>query len=176
MSKQNFGGELRENNEKIVECILLLRDQRSELGFIIEKQYEERKNLEKEMERLTFKLCLLNKSLAQRILAKKNYDETIAEVEARYKKLIENSSDLLEYLKSEFQELESMLSKKTGTEDNKDDDDDKSKGDSKIQLNKRSNNGMKPNTKDQASQETMISSVRLDTNGSETPIKLNSKS
>lgn len=63
MTQGDFGQELRENNEKIIECILLLREQREELIFIIEKQYEERKKLETEMERITYKLCLVSFSL-----------------------------------------------------------------------------------------------------------------
>lgn len=60
MTQGDFGQELRTNNDKIVECILLLREQREELAYIIGKQYEERKKLETEMERITYKLCLVN--------------------------------------------------------------------------------------------------------------------
>ncbi|XP_072388506.1 macrophage migration inhibitory factor-like isoform X1 [Diabrotica undecimpunctata] len=57
-NKEDIGGELRNNNEKIVEYILSLRQHRDELIYIIDKQYKERKKLETEMERITYKLCL----------------------------------------------------------------------------------------------------------------------
>lgn len=60
MTQEEFGQELRENNQKIVECVRLLREQRDELAFIIEKQYQERKKLETDMERITYKLCLVS--------------------------------------------------------------------------------------------------------------------
>ncbi|CAG9820598.1 unnamed protein product [Phaedon cochleariae] len=173
--KEDIGQELRENNEKIVECILLLRDQRDELGFIIERQYEERKKLETEMERITYKLCLvrifkgnlylskfklrliteehhiivqnsreinnwgeylandqkfipdalkfidivrhINKSLAQRIKAKQDYDNTLNEIESNYAKLVKDSGDLLLMIKKEFEKLDSMINKRTSTDD-----------------------------------------------------------
>lgn len=51
--------ELRENNDKICNYICNLKSQREELIYIIEKQYDERKRLETEMERITYKLCLV---------------------------------------------------------------------------------------------------------------------
>lgn len=59
MTQEDLGKELRENSDKIVECILLLREQRAELAYIIERQYEERQKLENEMEKITYKLCLV---------------------------------------------------------------------------------------------------------------------
>ncbi|XP_023020511.1 uncharacterized protein [Leptinotarsa decemlineata] len=117
MGNEDMGRELRENNEKIVECILLLKEQRDELTFIIDKQQEERKKLETEMERITYKLCLINKSLAQRIKAKSSYDNTINEIEENYAKLVRESDDLLGLIKTEFDKLESLINKKTSTED-----------------------------------------------------------
>lgn len=58
-TEQELGRELKENNEKIVHCLLEMRTQRDELVFLIQKQREERKKLEVEMERLTYKLCLV---------------------------------------------------------------------------------------------------------------------
>lgn len=69
MTQGDFGQELKQNNEKIIECIVLLREQRDELAFIIERQYEERKKLETEMERITYKLCLVSLT----IICRKSY-------------------------------------------------------------------------------------------------------
>lgn len=137
MTQEDLGQELRENNDKIVECILLLRQQREELCYIIEKQYDERKKLETEMERITYKLCLvssffrnfkitkfswlltfqINKSLTQRLKAKTNYDKTLEEIEENYAKLVKNSGALLLVIQKEFAKLDSLLNKHTSTDD-----------------------------------------------------------
>lgn len=57
--KDEMAKELRENNDKICNYICNLKSQREELIYIIEKQYDERKRLETEMERITYKLCLV---------------------------------------------------------------------------------------------------------------------
>lgn len=53
------GAELRINNEKIIEFLLTLRAQRNELQLIIEKQEEEKRRLQHEIERITYKLNLV---------------------------------------------------------------------------------------------------------------------
>ncbi|CAH1973344.1 unnamed protein product [Acanthoscelides obtectus] len=73
--------------------------------------------LETEMERITYKLCLLNKSLAQRINAKTCYDKTLEEMEEKYANLVKDSAELLKYIREEFGDLESMLNKKTSTDE-----------------------------------------------------------
>nr|CAI5850119.1 unnamed protein product [Callosobruchus analis] len=78
---------------------------------------KEKGRLETEMERITYKLCLLNKSLAQRINAKTCYDRTLQEMEEKYANLVKNSADLLMYIKEEFSDLESMINKKTSTDE-----------------------------------------------------------
>ncbi|XP_057669921.1 uncharacterized protein LOC130902106 [Diorhabda carinulata] len=116
-NKEEIGRELKENNEKIVEYIVCLRQHREELTYIIDKQYKERKKLETEMERVTYKLCLINKSMAQRIKTKKLYDDTIAEIESNYCHLIKDSEKILGVIRSEYEKLESTLNKKTSTEE-----------------------------------------------------------
>ncbi|KAJ8978791.1 hypothetical protein NQ317_015515 [Molorchus minor] len=115
VEQPEIGRELREHNEKIVQCLLLLNEQRNELAFLIEKQYEERKKLEMEMERITYKLCLINKSLSQRIRTKNNYDKTLMEIEVKYNELVKTSENLLVVVQKEFNELDSTINKKTST-------------------------------------------------------------
>lgn len=57
--EEEIGKEVKENNEKIVRYLLELRAQRDELMFLIQKQAEEKAKFEMEMERLTYKLCLV---------------------------------------------------------------------------------------------------------------------
>ncbi|KAJ8909880.1 hypothetical protein NQ315_013514 [Exocentrus adspersus] len=112
-----MGKEVKENNEAIVHCLLELRKQRDDLEYLLEKQLEEKKTLEMEMERLTYKLCLINKSMGQRAKALENYNETIGEIEQQYEKLKQNALELKTALASECDQLDSLINKKTSTED-----------------------------------------------------------
>ncbi|CAG9857709.1 unnamed protein product [Phyllotreta striolata] len=115
--KEEMGRILKENNDKICDYICNLRTQRDDLVYIIEKQYEERKRLETEMERITYKLCLINKSMAQRIKAKCLYDQTIDEVEEQYSKLVKDSGTILALVQNRFQKLDGMINKTTSTDE-----------------------------------------------------------
>lgn len=53
------GQELTTNNHDIVKYICDIEEERKTLEHIIQKQYEERKKVEAEIERLTYKLCLV---------------------------------------------------------------------------------------------------------------------
>lgn len=54
------GTELRENNEKIVRLMALLKKQRDEMTYLIQKQQEEKTRIQTEIERLSFKLSLVS--------------------------------------------------------------------------------------------------------------------
>lgn len=54
--------------------------------------------------------------MAQRLRAKQNYDATINEIEEKYRKLRENSGDLMATVAKDFDQLDSLLNKKTSTE------------------------------------------------------------
>ncbi|EFA04879.1 hypothetical protein TcasGA2_TC014940 [Tribolium castaneum] len=86
------------------------------MNFLIEKQVEEKSRIQNEIERLSFKLSLLTKSLGQRVLAKNNYDKTIKEIEENYSSLVEESGKLLSTITKEVHELEEIMDKKIGTE------------------------------------------------------------
>lgn len=55
--------------------------------------------------------------MAQRLKAKQNYNATINEIEEKYRKLKENSGDLMAMVAKDFDQLDSLLNKKTSTED-----------------------------------------------------------
>ncbi|XP_044762935.1 uncharacterized protein LOC123319918 isoform X2 [Coccinella septempunctata] len=112
----NTGRRLRENNEEILKYINQLREQRNELGFLVEKQKTEKANLEAEMARITYKLSLINKSLGQRARALHLYDTTIMEIEAKYKGLADSTQGLLSQVRTESSNLENSIDKRIGTE------------------------------------------------------------
>lgn len=60
---------------------------RTELQVQIDSQEEEKNNLQREIEKLSYKLTQLNESLAKRIAARNDYDRTIAETESAYMKV-----------------------------------------------------------------------------------------
>ncbi|XP_063926844.1 uncharacterized protein LOC135140284 [Zophobas morio] len=109
------GTELRNNNERIVKLMALLKAQRDEMTYLITKQQEEKHKIENEIEKLSFKLTLLTKSLNQRLQAKINYDKTIKEIEEHYMNLVSQSGKLLHTLSQEVHDLEEIMDKKIGT-------------------------------------------------------------
>lgn len=60
---------------------------RSELQVQIDSQEEEKNNLQREIEKMSYKLTQLNDSLGKRIAARNDYDRTIAETESAYMKV-----------------------------------------------------------------------------------------
>lgn len=55
------GTELKECNDKIVSYVSELKKQRTELNYLIERQMEEKKDLQLEMERIAYKLKVASK-------------------------------------------------------------------------------------------------------------------
>lgn len=54
------GQKLSENNELIVKCILELKQQHEEMCLLLKKQQDERSKLQAEMDRIAYKLLLVN--------------------------------------------------------------------------------------------------------------------
>ncbi|ERL95025.1 hypothetical protein D910_12295 [Dendroctonus ponderosae] len=112
---EKAGKELNVNNQDIVKYLCGIEEERRNLENIIQKQYQERKKIEADIERLTYKLCLINKSLSMRIKAKNNYDKTIEEIKSHYDKLVDSSNKLKQIVEKSQQELDDIMNKKTGT-------------------------------------------------------------
>lgn len=64
-----------------------MKSRRTELQTQIELQEKEKNNLQREIEKLSYKLTRLNNSLTKRIAVKNEYDRTIADTEAAYIKV-----------------------------------------------------------------------------------------
>ncbi|XP_017769250.1 PREDICTED: uncharacterized protein LOC108557303 [Nicrophorus vespilloides] len=107
---------LKTNNDKIISYIQELKRQRDEVIHTIRKQEEEKALLNTEMERLAYKINIISKSLAQRIVARDRYNEAIAEAEDYYNKLVESSGVLLNAVQKDFNELFESMDKKVGTD------------------------------------------------------------
>ncbi|KAJ8957951.1 hypothetical protein NQ318_001950 [Aromia moschata] len=118
MTEQEMGKDLRDHNDKIVQCITVLREQRDELNYLIEKQQEERKKTRDGNGEDHIQVVF---GLEQ----KENYDKTLIEIEDKYDELVKNSGDLLLVVQKEFEELDSIINKKTSTDDTQMGDDEK---------------------------------------------------
>ncbi|NXL66884.1 SSNA1 protein, partial [Chordeiles acutipennis] len=79
-----------------------LRARREELNGRIRLEEEEQKQLQGRLWLLTEKLARTNESLARNMVARGELDRTIAETEAAYGKILENSQTLLDVLKGEI--------------------------------------------------------------------------
>lgn len=64
-----------------------MKMRRTELQSQIEFQEEEKNNLQREIEKMSYKLTFLSDSLAKKIAVKNEYDRTIADTETAYMKV-----------------------------------------------------------------------------------------
>ncbi|KAK0182890.1 hypothetical protein PV327_000977 [Microctonus hyperodae] len=107
------GAALQTYNQELVKCLEAMKMRRSELQAQIDAQEDEKNNLQREIEKMTYKLSRLNDSLEKRINARNEYDRTIADTEAAYMKILESSQILLNMIKREATSLDQTLIKTT---------------------------------------------------------------
>lgn len=89
-----------------------LCQKREELCRQIQQEEDEKQRLQNEVRQLTEKLARVNENLARKIASRNEFDQTIAETEAAYLKILESSQTLLNVLKKEA----GNLSKATASE------------------------------------------------------------
>lgn len=87
----------------------LIREKRDVIIRQINQEEEEKRKLEIEIDNLTDRHSKLNEILSKRKVKKKDYDKTIDQTEAAYKKILESSQTLLHVLKAEVQNLDSHV-------------------------------------------------------------------
>lgn len=130
-AKDTTSLKLTEYNDQIVEYLLKLREQRNEITELLEKQKNEKANLECDMEKLAYKMTLVSwrpgpfplstpvlqieKSLKQRALTLDNYNKKILEAETKYQNILQKSESLLSLVKTDLFELDNIMNKKVGT-------------------------------------------------------------
>ncbi|XP_015592633.1 Sjoegren syndrome nuclear autoantigen 1 homolog [Cephus cinctus] len=104
-----FGVVMQNYNSDLMKCIDELKTTRTNLQVQIDSEEEEKKTLEKEVERMTHKINQLSESLTKKAAARNDYDRTIRETESAYTKLLESSQLLLNMVKREADCLEQAL-------------------------------------------------------------------
>ena len=95
------GASLQNYNNELVKCIEDLREKREEINRQILKEEEDKAKIQRDLSVLTDRLSAMNESLARKIQARNEYDNTIQETEAAYMKILESSQTLLQVLKRE---------------------------------------------------------------------------
>ena len=105
------GAALQAYNQELVKCLEEMKSRRTELQAEIESQEEDKNNLQREIEKLSYKLTRLNDSLTKRIAVRNEYDRTIADTETAYIKILESSQLLLNMIKREASNLDQTLVK-----------------------------------------------------------------
>ncbi|XP_033210361.1 Sjoegren syndrome nuclear autoantigen 1 homolog isoform X2 [Belonocnema kinseyi] len=88
-----------------------MKMRRMDLQAQIDAEEEEKNNLQREIEKMSYKLTRLNDSLSKRIAVRNEYDRTIADTETAYVKILESSQLLLNMLKREASSLDRTLVK-----------------------------------------------------------------
>jgi flagellar biosynthesis chaperone FliJ len=71
----------------IVAGIEDMKRKRSELQQLIDDQEDVKMTMQREFEKMSFRLAQINTSLSQMIAARNEYDQTIVETEAAYAKV-----------------------------------------------------------------------------------------
>ncbi|XP_023713821.1 Sjoegren syndrome nuclear autoantigen 1 isoform X2 [Cryptotermes secundus] len=94
-----------------------MKRKRSELQQLIDEQEDEKITLQREIEKMSFRLAQINASLSQMTAARSKYDHTIAETEAAYTKILESSQVLLNMVRTEASCLEQILAKKINVDE-----------------------------------------------------------
>ncbi|CAL7943698.1 microtubule nucleation factor SSNA1 isoform X2 [Xylocopa sonorina] len=105
------GAALQAYNQELVKCLEEMKLRRTELQAEIESQEEEKNHLQREIEKLSYKLTRLNDCLTKRIAVRNEYDRTIADTETAYVKILESSQLLLNMIKREATNLDQTLIK-----------------------------------------------------------------
>ncbi|XP_063985198.1 microtubule nucleation factor SSNA1-like [Diachasmimorpha longicaudata] len=108
------GAALQTYNQELVKCLENMKLRRAELQTEIETQEEEKSNLQREIEKMSYKLTRINDSLGKRIAVRNEYDRTIADTESAYMKILESSQLLLNMIKREATTLDQTLIKTNG--------------------------------------------------------------
>lgn len=103
MSQQ--GAVLQGYNNELIKCLEDLSDKRDRLHKEILEEEEEKQHIQNDIRILTERLAQVNESLARKIAARNDFDQTIAETKAAYKKIMESSQSLLHVLKRESGQL-----------------------------------------------------------------------
>ncbi|XP_025829425.1 Sjoegren syndrome nuclear autoantigen 1 homolog isoform X2 [Agrilus planipennis] len=80
------GAALQTYNQELVKCLEELKNKRNALQVIIEREENEKMQLEKNMKVIQDKLQSCNNKLIQHIRIRNNYDQTIKETEVGFKK------------------------------------------------------------------------------------------
>ncbi|CAK9823849.1 Microtubule nucleation factor SSNA1 [Anthophora retusa] len=105
------GAALQTYNQELVKSLEEMKLRRAELQTEIDFQEEEKSNLQREIEKLSYKLTRLNDSLTKKIAVKNEYDRIIADTETAYVKILESSQLLLNVIKREASSLDQTLLK-----------------------------------------------------------------
>ncbi|XP_021933314.1 Sjoegren syndrome nuclear autoantigen 1 homolog isoform X2 [Zootermopsis nevadensis] len=111
------GAALQICNLELVKGIEHMKRKCSELQQLIDEQEEEKATLQREIEKMSYKLTQLNDSLSRKVAAKREYDRTISETEVAYSKILESSQVLLNMVQREASCLEHVMVKKINAED-----------------------------------------------------------
>lgn len=106
------GAELQTYNLELIKGIEDMKRKRSELLQLIDEQEDEKITLQRELEKMSFRLGQINDSLSQMTAARNEYDHTIAEAEAGYTKILESLQVLLNMVQIEAAHLKQTLAKK----------------------------------------------------------------
>ncbi|XP_034944783.1 Sjoegren syndrome nuclear autoantigen 1 homolog [Chelonus insularis] len=106
------GAALQTYNQELVKYLEGMKLRRSVLQSRIEIQKEEKNNLQKKIEQMSYQLTCLNDNLEKSLSVRDEYDKIITDTETAYIKILESSQLLLNLTKREATNFDQTLMKK----------------------------------------------------------------
>merc|ERR1711865_458369 len=100
------GASLQNYNNELVKCLEDLREKREAINREIAREEDDKNKIQNDLKILTERLSRINDSLARKVAAHNEYDQSIQETEAAYLKILESSQTLLHVLKRESANLQ----------------------------------------------------------------------
>merc|ERR1712072_1216385 len=80
------GASLQNYNNELVKCLEDLREKREQINREIAREEDDKNKIQNDLKILTERLSRINDSLARKVAARNEYDQTIQETEAAYLK------------------------------------------------------------------------------------------
>jgi len=99
------GAALQTYNNELVRCLEELCSRRQSLQAEIDKEQEEKRQLDQERSRVEERLQAVEEALEHKIKSRAEYDRIIAESEQAYLKILESSQLLVNLVKTKSQDL-----------------------------------------------------------------------
>ena len=96
---------MNNNLAQLIKEMGSITTQRSEIQALIDREEEEKRQIEENMKSLAARLEIIDSALSKKYATRNEYDKTIMETQSAFDKILESSQTLLHVLKKEGAQL-----------------------------------------------------------------------